>query len=170
MTSRHDVIEALLLKLVCMSADDVHYYSTFYGAGSHTVQATQFYEKIVDGGEEVGGMIRSVTKDLCIPLEIVEYREEKCELLTNKTCDNIVVTNRMIQQVCHVFVTIAHGGKPETVDIVRGGTFANIQAEISNPEDLEPPATCSYGAMVSHLRNVSTKYSLFLAFLSFLAG
>ena len=92
MTSRHDVIEALLLKLVCMSADDVHYYSTFYGAGSHTVQATQFYEKIVDGGEEVGGMIRSVTKDLCIPLEIVEYREEKCELLTNKTFGNNLAT------------------------------------------------------------------------------
>ena len=41
-----------------------------------------------------------------------------------------------------IFVT-AHGGRPETVDTVRGGTFANIVPEVTDREALEPPATCA---------------------------
>ena len=36
----------------------------------------------------------------------------------------------------------AHGGMPQTFDIVRGGVFANILPGISDPEELEPPAVC----------------------------
>ena len=73
----------------------------FYGAGEHQLHANRYMERIVENGADTGAIVRTYTQQGCIPIETVEYREQRSKFLSTYVACN-TRTHRQTQM--HIIV------------------------------------------------------------------
>ena len=74
----------------------------YYGAGNHTLNAVRYAERILDHDKDVGAILRTMTETGCVPIETVEYREERreCHLYSRLCLDLFLCLATFMRKSC----------------------------------------------------------------------